>query len=112
MREAVLHNYLRGINDFIDDDIYDCLAIDANGKHCVEAKSPVDLEQALGLPRGNIFHGNLSWPFAEREDEVGTWGVETAYQNVYICGSSAKRGGAVSGIPGHNAAMKVLERKH
>lgn len=109
VREAVMHNYLRGINDFIDDDIYDCLAIDANGKPCVEAKSPLDLEQALGLPRGNIFHGNLSWPFAERDEEVGAWGVETAHQNVFICGSSAKRGGAVSGIPGHNAAMKVLE---
>lgn len=112
VREAVLHNYLRGINDFIDDDINDCLAVDSNGKPCVEAKSPLDLEQALGLPRGNIFHGNLSWPFAEREEEVGTWGVETAYENVLICGSSAKRGGAVSGIPGHNAAMKVLEMEH
>jgi phytoene dehydrogenase-like protein len=28
---------------------------------------------------------------------------------VFFCGSSASRGGAVSGIPGHNAAMKVLE---
>jgi hypothetical protein len=28
---------------------------------------------------------------------------------VFLCGSSAHRGGAVSGIPGHNAAMKVLE---
>jgi phytoene dehydrogenase-like protein len=57
----------------------------------------------------DYFHGNLTWPFAEREEEAGTWGVETNYENVFICGSSAKRGGAVSGIPGHNAAMKVLE---
>ena len=40
----------------------------------------------------------------------GQWGVETEYEDVYLCGSSAQRGGAVSGIPGHNAAMKVLER--
>ena len=26
-----------------------------------------------------------------------------------FCGSTAKRGGAVSGIGGHNAAMAVLE---
>jgi phytoene dehydrogenase-like protein len=25
-----------------------------------------------------------------------------------ICGAGARRGGAVSGIPGHNAAMAVL----
>jgi phytoene dehydrogenase-like protein len=35
--------------------------------------------------------------------------VETEWENVFLCGSSAHRGGAVSGIPGHNAAMKVLE---
>jgi phytoene dehydrogenase-like protein len=27
-----------------------------------------------------------------------------------ICGSGARRGGAVSGIAGHNAAMAVLEQ--
>jgi phytoene dehydrogenase-like protein len=41
---------------------------------------------------------------------VGAWGVETEYENVFLCGSSALRGGAVSGIPGHNTAMKILKR--
>jgi phytoene dehydrogenase-like protein len=109
-KAEVTQNYLRSINQFITEDINDCLALDANGDPCIEAKSPLDLECALGLPKGNIFHGNLTWPFAERAEEVGTWGVETAYENVLVCGSSAKRGGAVSGIPGHNAAMKVLGR--
>jgi phytoene dehydrogenase-like protein len=108
MKARVTRAYLRAINQFIEDDIEDCLALDEGGRPCLEVKSPVDLEHSLGLPKGNIFHGNLTWPFAEREEEVGTWGVETNYPNVYICGSSAKRGGAVSGIPGHNAAMKVL----
>ena len=71
--------------------------------------SPVDLEKAIHLPKGNIFHGDLTWPFADAEDEVGAWGVETVHPQIYICGSSAKRGGAVSGVPGHNAAKKVLE---
>jgi len=35
--------------------------------------------------------------------------VESNLPNVFICGASAKRGGGVSGIPGHNAAMAVLE---
>lgn len=108
VREAVLGNYLRGMGRFIADDLDDCLARDATGAPCVEARSPVDLEASLGLPKGNIFHGNLTWPFAEREEDVGTWGVETRFPNILICGSSAKRGGAVSGIPGHNAAMAVL----
>ena len=100
--------FVAAINDFIEGDLADCLALDANGNPCLEAKSPLDLEASLGLPKGNIFHGNLTWPFAERDDEAGTWGVETKYENVLICGSSARRGGAVSGIPGHNAAMQVL----
>ena len=40
---------------------------------------------------------------------AGQSGVETGHPNVFLCGSAAKRSGAVSGIPGHNVAMKVLE---
>ncbi len=110
IKEELERKFLLSINHFIDEDIKDCLATDGDGKLCIEAKSPVDLEKSLGLPRGNIFHGNLTWPFAEKDEDAGTWGVETNYKNILICGSSAKRGGAVSGIPGHNAAMKVLGR--
>lgn len=108
-RKEVLAKYLEGINQFLAEPIEECLATDAQGQPCVEAMSPVDLENKLCLPKGNIFHGDLSWPFAESDDEVGTWGVETEHDHVLLCGSAAKRGGAVSGIPGHNAAMKVLE---
>ena len=71
-------------------------------------RSPLDLEAELGLPGGNIFHRELQWPFAERAADVGRWGVETDLANVLICGAGARRGGAVSGIPGHNAAMAIL----
>jgi phytoene dehydrogenase-like protein len=75
----------------------------------MESKSPVDIEDALGMFQGNIFQNAPTFPFAQRKEQVGTWGVETDYENVFFCGSSACRGGAVSGIPGHNAAMKILE---
>ena len=64
--------------------------------------------RAGGCPRGNIFHRDLAWPFAEHEDEVGAWGTETENANVLLCGAGARRGGGVSGIPGHNAAMAIL----
>jgi len=108
-RNTVLQRYLTGINRYLDEPIEGCLASDANGKPCIEAMSTVDLEKKIHLPKGNIFHGDLTWPFAENEEEVGQWGVETKYPNLFLCGSSAKRGGAVSGIPGHNAAKKVLQ---
>jgi phytoene dehydrogenase-like protein len=109
MRERVVRRCLEGLNEWLAEPIEDCLARGRNGEPCLEAKSPVDIEQELGLYHGNIFQRALSFPFAETPAEVGTWGVETEHPNVFLCGSSARRGGGVSGIPGHNAAMKVLE---
>ena len=109
LREDVVKKFLAGINQFLEEPIEDCLAKDAHGDPCLEAMSAVDLERKVHLPQGNIFHGDLTWPFVENEDEAGTWGVETTHENILLCGSAARRGGAVSGIPGHNAARKALE---
>jgi phytoene dehydrogenase-like protein len=35
--------------------------------------------------------------------------VATAHERILLCGSGARRGGAVSGIGGHNAAMAVRQ---
>jgi phytoene dehydrogenase-like protein len=102
---------LQGLNQYLAEPIEDCLARDEAGNLCLEAKSPLDIETALNMPQGNIFHNALSWFFSEAKAEEGSWGVETAYERIYVCGSGARRGGAVSGIPGHNAAMKVLTMK-
>jgi phytoene dehydrogenase-like protein len=99
---------LRSLNSVLGEPIEDCLYMTPSGEPCLEAATPVELEAMLGLPGGNIFHRDLAWPFAEEESQVGTWGVETEHENVLVCGAGARRGGGVSGIPGHNAAMAVL----
>lgn len=109
MRREAEKKFLASVNQWLEEPIESCLAVARDGRPCIESKSPVDIEDALGMYRGNIFQNALTWPFAESRGQVGTWGVETDYENVFLCGSSALRGGAVSGIPGHNAAMKVLE---
>jgi phytoene dehydrogenase-like protein len=109
MRREAEKKYLASINQWLEEPIESCLAVARDGRACIESKSPVDIEDALGMYHGNIFHNAPTFPFAERKEQVGTWGVETEYDNVFFCGSSALRGGAVSGIPGHNAALKVLE---
>jgi phytoene dehydrogenase-like protein len=110
VKQEVLRRYLFGLNRYLAEPIEDCLALDADGRLCLETKSPLDLETELKLPGGNIFHTAVSWPFAEAGSEhAGTWGVETGIANVFYCGSGAQRGGGVSGVPGHNAAMQVLE---
>lgn len=107
-RDAALAATLASLNQVLAEPIEECLLTDADGKPCVEAKTPVDLERELGLPAGHIFHGDLAWPFAEAADQAGTWGVSTAHKRIFQCGAGAVRGGGVSGIGGHNAAMAVL----
>ena len=103
--------FLASMNQWLEEPLEDCLAVARDGSLCLESKSPVDIEESLGMYHGNIFHDAPTFPFADRADEAGTWGVETEFENVFFCGSSAQRGGAVSGIPGHNAAMKVLGKR-
>ncbi len=110
MRDRAEKAFVAGLERRLDEPLDDCLAKARDGSPCIESKSPVDIEEALGLYHGNIFQTALTFPFAETDEQAGQWGVETDHENVYLCGSSASRGGAVSGIPGHNAAMKVLEQ--
>ncbi|MFF9687808.1 phytoene desaturase family protein [Streptomyces sp. NPDC014623] len=99
---------LAELDAHLEEPIADCLALDADGRPCIEAKTPIDLERDLRLPGGHIFHRDLAFPHAT--EETGRWGVETAHANVLLCGAGAVRGGGVSGVPGHNAAMAALGR--
>ncbi|MCT9075793.1 phytoene desaturase family protein [Streptomyces fulvoviolaceus] len=107
VREELLKSTLAQLDAHLAEPLADCLATDADGLPCIEAKTPLDLERDLRLPGGNIFHRDLSWPYAQ--EDTGRWGVETRHANVLLCGAGAVRGGGVSGVPGHNAAMAVLE---
>jgi phytoene dehydrogenase-like protein len=98
---------LRSLDSVLAEPLEGCLWTSPDGP-CLEALSPIDLEHELAMPGGHIFHRDLAWPFAESEDEVGRWGVETEHANVWLCGAGARRGGGVSGIPGHNAARAIL----
>jgi phytoene dehydrogenase-like protein len=113
MRERLTRAVLDSLNSVLAEPIEDLLMLDENGKPCFEAKTTQDLQDVLRLPGGNIFHGALAWPFVEDRDDLSTpakrWGVATTQENLLICGSGARRGGAVSGIAGHNAAQAILE---
>lgn len=108
-RAEVCRCYLEGLDRVCAEPFVDCLALSSKGEPCLEVKLPPDLEEEVGLDRGNIFHTAPSWFYAERPEDVGRWGVETAFPRIYRAGSAAHRGGAVSGIPGYAAAQCVLE---
>ena len=100
-KQAALTAALASLNDYLVEPIENLIA-------AIEVKSPLDIEDEIGLPRGNIFHKDLSFPFRQ-DGSKPSWGVETDDPRIFICGAGAIRGGGVSGIPGHNAAMAVLE---
>jgi len=112
LREQLGEAVLASLNSVLDEPIQSLLLTDAHGRPCIETTTTLDLERTLRMSGGNIFHGGLCWPFADDDDPLDTparrWGVATAHERIMLCGSGARRGGAVSGIGGHNAAMAVL----
>ena len=112
LRDRLTDGVLASLNSVLAEPIQDLLMRDAHGRPCIETTTTLDLHRTLAMTAGNIFHGALSWPFADDDDPLDTparrWGVATAHDRIMLCGSGARRGGAVSGIGGHNAAMAVL----
>ena len=108
-KEVATKRVLAGLNHYLAESIEELLLFDEAGNPCIEVKTPQELEREVDLPRGNIFHADLQFPWRQPGDNR-KWGSETSSDRVFIAGASALRGGGVSGIGGHNAAMAVLER--
>ncbi|HYP48238.1 MAG TPA: NAD(P)/FAD-dependent oxidoreductase [Thermoleophilaceae bacterium] len=71
------------------------------------ALGPRELEARFGIAGGHIFHGEMlpGQLFEDRIDRREFGGVES----LYLAGSGAHPGGAVTGAPGYLAAKAVLE---
>lgn len=112
-RAALLAAAQRSLDSVLAEPIADVVYEAPDGTPCIEARTTADLERSLGMVGGDIFHGPLSWPWADDDVDLdrpaARWGVDSGHERVLLCGSSARRGGAVSGIGGHNAAMAALE---
>ena len=99
-KDLALTCALASLNEYLAEPIQELIA-------AIEVKTPLDIQASISLPRGNIFHRDLRFPFRD-DTSAPSWGVETDDPRIFICGAGAVRGGGVSGIPGHNAAMAVL----
>ena len=89
-----------------------CLARDADGGLCLDIASPLDVEVSVGMPGGNIFHGDLSWPWlADDIDPSPAERFGTAIQGctrILLAGAGTVRGGGVSGLGGAAAVDTLL----
>jgi phytoene dehydrogenase-like protein len=72
--------------------------------------TPLDLERVFGLTEGDIFHGrhDLDQIFSLRPHPDAAQ-YRTPVAGLYLCGSGAHPGGGVSGVPGRNAAHRVIK---
>ena len=77
------------------------------GRHVI---TPLDLERTYHITGGNIFHGSmigLQNLFDNRPIPRASH-YRTPVAGYYLCGSGSHPGGGVSGMPGHNAAARIL----
>ncbi|MYH70946.1 MAG: NAD(P)/FAD-dependent oxidoreductase [Gammaproteobacteria bacterium] len=70
---------------------------------------PEDFEELLGMPGGNTLHGEMALDqmFFLRP-APGYADYRSPIRGLYQCGASTHPGGAVSAVPGHNAAREIL----
>lgn len=112
-KDEAVRRAIATIDEVLAEPLMDCVLHAPDGRPCVEAKIPQDVEADLAMPGGHIFHGDLAWPWASAREALDSparrWGVATDLPRVLLCGSGARRGGAVSGLGGHDAARAVLE---
>lgn len=75
-----------------------------------QINSPLDIERTLNMVGGDIFHGKLSLDqIYSLRPAAGHAGYDMPVSGLYLCGSGAHPGGGVSGLPGRNAALKMLK---
>ena len=75
----------------------------------VEARTPQDIENEVGLTEGNIFQGELTFDQLLFNRPVpGYAQYRGPVDGLYMCGSSTHPGGGVMGAPGELAAKTML----
>jgi phytoene dehydrogenase-like protein len=74
-----------------------------------ELLTPVDIEEQYHVDGGHWHHGELTIDQSFMMRPVhGAAQYDTPIDGLFLCGAAAHPGGGVTGIPGHNAAQRIL----
>lgn len=77
-----------------------------------ELLTPVDIEREYNVTGGHWHHGELTIDQSFMMRPVhGTAQYDTPIEGLFLCGAAAHPGGGITGIPGHNAAKRILAMK-
>jgi phytoene dehydrogenase-like protein len=73
--------------------------------------SPPDMERDVLLPKGNFMHADMTIDLMF--DSRPAKGLLDGYRvrsvdGLYLCGAGTFPGGAISGVPGRNAALQII----
>ena len=63
-RDEAVRRAIAAVDVHLAEPLMDCVLTGPDGKPCIEAKVPQDVEDDLAMPGGHIFHGDLEWPWA------------------------------------------------
>ncbi len=77
-----------------------------------EILTPVDIEREYNVTGGHWHHGELAIDQSFMMRPVhGAAQYDTPIEGLFLCGAAAHPGGGITGIPGHNAAERILAMK-
>lgn len=74
--------------------------------------TPADIENQFHTSGGHWHHGELSLDQSFMMRPLhGAAQYNTPIQGLYLCGAGTHPGGGITGVPGHNAAQRILQTK-
>lgn len=75
-----------------------------------ELMTPADIEARYRMPGGHWHHGELQADQMLMSRPVAGWsGYDTPVERLFLAGAGCHPGGGISGLPGLNAARRILE---
>jgi len=79
------------------------------GAEEVDVVTPDFVEKVYGAPLGILDHIPMKMPHLFDGRPVKGWGYRSPVKGLYLTGAGTYPGGQVTGIPGRNAAMAIIE---
>ena len=77
-----------------------------------ELLTPADIEARYLMPGGHWHHGELQADQMLMSRPVsGAAGYDTPVEQLFLCGAGSHPGGGISGVPGLNAARRIIAMK-
>lgn len=74
-----------------------------------ELLTPADIEREFNVTGGHWHHGELTIDQSFMMRPVhGTAQYDTPVEGLFLCGAATHPGGGITGLPGHNAAKRIL----